>query len=311
MGRLLVGQTPVPTKFRNASEPLTTVTYDGSGQVIHPDILDFGNSPFNGFRFWMVNTPYPANNDDYENPSIWVSNDALTWEVPNGLTNPICAAPAHPSFNSDPCIFFDTKQNKLRVFYRNSPAGTNTYVIRSIESTDGITWTNDYITLSLPAAEESVSPAVYLNEETGVYSMWLIKQTSCSGSYLGLFKYVSTDTLEWTLVGPVTLTRPPGFQLWHINLKRTANGFVGVTCGFPSACTADMNLYLVRSIDTDGNGFELLPDPLLKPGAASTWDSQGLYQSCLINIDGSWKLYYSGRKNVSGVFTNKLGLATS
>ena len=58
------------------------------------------DTPWNGYRFWMAMTPYPYNNDGLEDPSILVSNDAQTWIVPEGLTNPLTPAPK-PGHNCD------------------------------------------------------------------------------------------------------------------------------------------------------------------------------------------------------------------
>ena len=88
----------------NASEKLDLETYDGSGETIHPDIVYFPDG-WHGYKFWMVNTPYPNNDGALENPSIWCSNDGSSWVIPDGLTNPIVAKPAS-GVNTDPCIMY-------------------------------------------------------------------------------------------------------------------------------------------------------------------------------------------------------------
>ena len=53
----------------NASTPLTTPTYDGSGETVHPAVIDAiaaTGSIWNGHRYWMAVTPYPSTNDDFE-----------------------------------------------------------------------------------------------------------------------------------------------------------------------------------------------------------------------------------------------------
>ena len=66
----------------NAATPLTLSTYDGSGQVVHPSVLDFGqglvkpgSTSWNGYRYWMAITPFPNGNSDHENPCLYASND--------------------------------------------------------------------------------------------------------------------------------------------------------------------------------------------------------------------------------------------
>jgi len=58
----------------NAPTWQNTPTYDGSGQVVNPDVVYFP-SGWHGYKYWLAMTPYPNSNDDYENPSILVSND--------------------------------------------------------------------------------------------------------------------------------------------------------------------------------------------------------------------------------------------
>ena len=76
----------------NAPAPLVTPTYDGSGQVVHPDVVHVPGG-WNGYEYWMGMTPYPNSNDDFENPSVLASNDNVTWVVPPGVTNPLAPEP--------------------------------------------------------------------------------------------------------------------------------------------------------------------------------------------------------------------------
>ena len=46
----------------NARAPLHISTPDGTGHVVHPDVVDAG-APFRGYRYWMAMTPYPFGRD--------------------------------------------------------------------------------------------------------------------------------------------------------------------------------------------------------------------------------------------------------
>ena len=85
-------ETPFGKPLTNASTPQTTPTYDGSGQVVHPGIVYFPGG-WNGYQYWLVVTPYPGGNAAFENPSILVSQDGVTWIQPPGITNPIAGPP--------------------------------------------------------------------------------------------------------------------------------------------------------------------------------------------------------------------------
>ena len=56
--------------------------------TIHPSVVDMGRK-FNGYRWWMANTPYPGQSESHENPCIYGSNDRINWYVPAGVVNPI------------------------------------------------------------------------------------------------------------------------------------------------------------------------------------------------------------------------------
>lgn len=58
----------------NAPTYLDTLTYDRSGQVVHPSLIDFwlefGLPSWGGYRFWMAITPYPFGNNQYKNQTM-------------------------------------------------------------------------------------------------------------------------------------------------------------------------------------------------------------------------------------------------
>src|SRR5579885_1800762 len=118
---------------------MTVPTYDGSGQAVHPDVVDF-SSAWHGARYWLTMTPYPKSKQTLENPSILMSDDGLHVDVPAGLTNPIINAPKHPKdYNSDPELVFDATTNRLVLFHRLVEPKANTIHVST--SADGIHWT--------------------------------------------------------------------------------------------------------------------------------------------------------------------------
>src|SRR5439155_20610297 len=58
----------------HAPNPDTTPTYDGTGQVVEPDVIHVPRG-WNGYEYWMAVTPYPCGDESLENPSILVSHD--------------------------------------------------------------------------------------------------------------------------------------------------------------------------------------------------------------------------------------------
>ncbi|MFU1857605.1 hypothetical protein BWD42_23490 [Sphingobacterium sp. CZ-UAM] len=91
--------TVADANFMGLKNPTEFLDISGvNASYCHPDVLYFPNK-FNGYRYWMVFTPYfgavgtNQNSKKFENPSIVVSNDGLDWTNPPGLTNPIINAP--------------------------------------------------------------------------------------------------------------------------------------------------------------------------------------------------------------------------
>ncbi len=92
-------------------------TYDGSGEAMHPDILQ--NAPqLGGWEYRMSFTPYPSDSEAYEDASVVVSHDGITWQVENGVVNPL--SPHFPGLktNSDPDFVYDVVDHRCELFYR-------------------------------------------------------------------------------------------------------------------------------------------------------------------------------------------------
>ena len=84
-------------------------TYDGSGQVVHPDVL------WNNNHIIMGITPYPYYNDKLENPCLYKSYDGLHFSDYMKDINPLVEKPLF-DHNCDPDIFFN-KKGELVVYY--------------------------------------------------------------------------------------------------------------------------------------------------------------------------------------------------
>jgi len=119
-----------PSKFAyrqsilsNAKQSLQIPTYDGSDQVVHPSIIDFRNEynqeTWSGYRYWMVLTPFPYNQEKYENPSLYASHDGFSWIIPPKITNPLDKVPeSGKGFFSDPDMIYNPVTDQLWIYYR-------------------------------------------------------------------------------------------------------------------------------------------------------------------------------------------------
>lgn len=288
--------------LRHATEPLFIPTYDGGNQSVHPDIY-FNDTGWNGWKYWMVMTPYKNSNSDIENPSIVVSNDTVTWKVPTGLTNPLVNAPAN-GYNDDPTILYD---NNMLVVYYLQTNSTYTVVLR-LNSTDGITWSSPTEVFSV-ISYDIISPSV--TKQGNTYWMFVDNSsTGCNGNTGILQFYNSTDGLTWTGPYATTFSPPSELTLWHLNAKwmPSLNKFWMFYSAHSTVdCTGEAYIYFADSSDgISWNNYKipLVYGIIIEKGQ---WDSGRLYQSAFVYyINDTLDLFYSAA-NISGTSNWHIG----
>lgn len=266
---------------------LTTPTYDGSGQTVHPDVVKVPGG-WNGWLYWMAVTPYPAGDDTLENPSILVSNDGTTWQVPDGLTNPVIPAPVAPAYNSDPNIVIDGTTAWL--FYRESKSGTGSYDrLYVTSSTDGVTWAAPSQILSGVFAE-MLSPSV-IKEADDTWKMWTVNMTA-SPNTLQL-RTATSPTGSWSAPTTCSAAVAGDRDLWHIDVIRdgdTLRAIINTTTLDTASAGTDGRILLASS--ADGTTWTLGADHLTPSG--SGWDGQSIYRGTALFEQNRWRLWYGG-----------------
>jgi|GEM_PF-1119632 len=265
----------------NAATPLVTPTYDGSGQVVHPDVL-YVPDGWNGFEYWMGMTPYPNSNDNYENPSILASNDNVSWVVPPGVVNPL--APEPPGHNDDVDMLI--VGGEMVMFYNETNTDGNTYMNR-LSSTDGVNWSAPQTVITLP--NYVMSPTVI--HDGSLYTMWYVSSTvGCSSAFQNFYRRTSADGITW---GPeqVATMDHPGRVLWHLDVQMNGGLYTMLFISYPTGSSCgNTNLYYAES--PDGVTWTANPEPVLVP-SSSGWDNGNIYRASYI-LDGTWlRLWYS------------------
>lgn len=129
----------------NVSTYMVTPTPDGTGSVVHPDVIDFltitPSGKWHGWRFWMTITPYYDDDGDKENPTVLVSADGYTWQTPTGAPPAYLFLPANGGVNSDPDIVYNPDDDTLLLTWREfRPTDPATEWIYAATSPDGVTW---------------------------------------------------------------------------------------------------------------------------------------------------------------------------
>lgn len=273
--------TSSPEPLLNAAVPLAIPTYDGSGQLVEPDVIFF-NTPWRGFQYWMAFSPYPFTNPEDENPSVVVSNDGVNWQVPDGLVNPIVQADG-TNYLSDASIFYDSASDQLWVYYNvalGSPGtpGVALGINRAVSS-DGVHWTNDGQLFQVPNCD-AVSPTV--GKVGDNYFMWSVDPADCSAPTSVMTYRTSSDGLNWSDPLATDLVQP-GYVVWHINVNHvpSKNEWWTAVTAFPSGQDCCANTRLFFSDSPDGIHWNSYSKPILS-ASASGWDSSQIYRSTFL-----------------------------
>lgn len=282
LGSLAIsGSILVEAAFLN---PLAIPTYDGSNQSVHPSVLHFDNG-WKGYTYWMAFSPYPNSNDDYENPSLVVSNDRLNWVVPSGLSNPIdspTAGEIAQGFHmSDSEILM--VDGRMEYWYRfTGPNGEEQLFRKS--STNGIDWSAREMILDLSGTGNLVlSPSVIY--EDGKYRLWF-----CDYGYKVCYMESATGTLgSWSTKVEVELTyRDATWIPWHLSVFKDNGEYVML---LTTMLDAEDKRYLLTG--SSRNGLKFTDLHLILSPSPSGWDNQELYRSSTVRIGNIYSLYYS------------------
>lgn len=119
----------------------------------HPEVQYFPNG-FNGYKYWMVFTPFGGSvgtyqvSKRYENPTVVVSNNGISWVEPVGIKNPLASAPSKgesfaenkidtiQGYWSDPDWVFN--DNTFNLYYRASMISAKALKQRGADSQNNI-----------------------------------------------------------------------------------------------------------------------------------------------------------------------------
>lgn len=284
-----------PGPLANAPAPLITPTYDGSGISVEPTVLYFPTG-WQGHLYWMVISPYPHDNNQFENPSILVSDEGQNWSVPAGLTNPI-ERPTQGTL-ADATLFFDEKSNQLWVYYLNdSGVGDEFESLLRTTSPDGIHWSTPKVVIS-GLSLFLLSPSV--NKVGDVLYLWTVDvgAAGCSAQTSTVNQRISSDGVRWSAPRKLNISQS-GYVIWHLNtIPIPAKGqFMSLLTAYPvgSDC-GSTKLFFANS--HDGINWQTYPQILLNTGKG--WDKNQIYRSSLLYDanSGLFRVWYSANGGV-------------
>jgi hypothetical protein len=247
-----------------APTQISVVTYEGSGQLVHPDAVVFPRR-WQGKRYWVSGTPYPAGNPRYENPSIYQGRVSNEMRVPFGVSNPLVGAPSS-GYLSDPDIVHDPVSDELRMYYRQTAGDLDQIFV--ITSSDGVAWSTSRVVAS-DYRYSLISPSV-VRESVNSWRMWTVNAVA-QGCYslqseMVLEQRRSPDGISWGAAERVNL-RVPGRVPWHWDVQYIAakSEYWALVAAYPEgAACSQTAVYFARS--DDGSTWQVSPTPLLAPG---------------------------------------------
>lgn len=279
----------VGTNTTHIAQKLDIPTYDGSGQAVHPDVLNIpGGFGADKWEYWMAFTPYPNTNDRLENPSILASHDGINWETPGALVNPVIPAPANTAdYNSDPDLVF--YNNQLYLFYRETkesvtPVEQRIYLVTSNNGEDWGVPTE--VLFGTGATDGLMSPAAIYDSG---FKLWIVD------GWGNLTKRTSTDGITWTdPVDCTTTGMPIGRDYWHINVVKNGNRLDMLLTSSTGAGGADARMQYAYSYD-DGLTWTT-GDPVIQQ--TYNFESALQYRGSMVQRDTYlYDVYYSAQSS--------------
>lgn len=276
-------------------QSLALRTFDGSGQTVHPDYVAVGPEWTHADRY-LVLTPYPNGNPNYENPSIYQSADLVDWTAPDGVVNPIDAPVT--GYDSDPDALYVPEQNELWLYFRQV---TDENVIRLTKSRDGVHWSLP-VTVAHAPDHEIISPTV-VRRAPDEWLMWSVNgNVGCGGPSTTVELRRSSNGVDWSPPETVELTQPGVFP-WHIDVEwvQSRGEFWALYNAKTAGSCTTPAVYLATS--TDGVHWITFPSPVLARGANDALRDV-VYRSTFAYDPGSdaITLWYSGARYEAGSY---------
>ena len=290
-------QVEMAENYHNAAQKLELKSAYGDNDAFHPKVLNF-NEKWNGYKYWMVFSPYPRGNDGKENPHIKVSNDLIHWTEPDGFENPLEGRPSNyrmgVNYNSDPHLVYNYDTDTLECYYRYVNDSNDKVIIYRKITKDGVNWSKkEEIISARRSRKDYLSPAIIY--EDGIYKMWSV-DTDRKVKYME-----SVDGYKYSNERTINLK----YQLstlknWHLDVIHTDKGYEMIVVAYTSwEDRLSMNLYYFKSKDNINYGEGIT---ILRP-SINSWDNKGIYRSSLMYEDGIYYVFYSAmsRKMERGV----------
>ena len=276
---------------------LDFATYDGSSQVVHPDVLRAPEAW--GGQLLTVVTPYPNSQTRYENPSVFSGTSGETWAPLPGGANPV--ATTTRGYLSDPDLVYDPSRDEVRLYFREVVMAGKRHVADNVyymTSPDGVRWSERTLATAT-SGRYVVSPSV-VRDSSGAWRMWAVDAGSrgCKAKDSKLVVSVSTDGRQWS---PATAARfaQPGYVPWHLDVQwvPSRREYWALVAAYPLGETC-MATSLFLSTSTDGETWTTYPAPVLARGTVPQFAANVYRSSLVFDSENAVTLWMSGARSI-------------
>lgn len=262
-------------------------TPDGSGQAVHPDVVDTVDG-FAGHRYWMACTPYPFGRDRFENPVVRVSEDGVHWTRPDGAPDPLVDAPPDERRHwSDTDLTLH--DGVLHLVFRGCERGGRDVELLVMTSVDGRTWTAPETVWS---GRDAVSPAL-VADATG-WRMWHVQcRPGDPDVPVLLVEHRGPRIGEWESTSEQVLDLG-GSVPWHVDVVRTPDGLEALVAAYPEGTNPSRcSLFHLEARD-DATFVATRRRPVVAP-SVRRWNTRMVYRSTFTKDErGHYRIWFSG-----------------
>ena len=280
---------------------------------LHPCIRYY-ETPFAGYHYWFVQTPWYLYNDKIENPILYKTNDLA--DFGDGVV--VCDS--HKcGYNSDPVIFKDG--NKMYVFWREyqtplcNDLGCQKATV-GVYTLDGVTFSNKVVYLkdnNNDSDTEQCPILIKRNTKEGeryfFYAVWYQYNPDTCNKGIAIWEGTSLESPDFQLkklipfnsvytcdkfkqkkIGKYLwfIPKPLKFDLWHFDLLEYDDGLLMVS-------SSNMGENIMFSQSEDYLNFHTKRTPLINAHFCEKHEMprQNLYKPSAFIKDDTFYLYYT------------------
>lgn len=218
-----LARTPIDTPYR---------TDDG---VVHPYVVQFADT-FNHKKYWLGVTPYYLNEDKFENPVVYGSDDLQEFKMFDDYPQPLAENPPAPigykhAYNSDIFHFYDFSTGDLCCGWRLTedklPTGREVSLLYK-RTKDGINWSGVEVLMPKTLGDIALSPSVIYDFNAKRYYLYVVtNRAGGSGYKLGRYE---TNRIggEWSNVTACVGIETTGITPWHADVRYLGDSIVAL-----------------------------------------------------------------------------------